>query len=91
MIYEIHYSKEASATIAKYKRSNPAAFKKLTRLLKELMEHPREGTGHPEPLVKGNSITYSRRISASARVIYDIYDDIVAVLIISVEGHYNDK
>ncbi|MDR1182360.1 MAG: Txe/YoeB family addiction module toxin [Bacteroidales bacterium] len=91
MTYEIHYSKEASTAIAKYKKSNPAAYKKLTCLLKELMEHPRAGTGHPEPLVKGNSTTYSRRISASARVIYDIYDDIVVVLIISVEGHYNDK
>jgi len=39
----------------------------------------------------GNDITYSRRISGKDRLIYDIYDDIIAVLIISVGGHYKDK
>jgi toxin YoeB len=49
------------------------------------------GTGHPKPLVKGSSIRYSRRISGKDRMIYDIFDDIVLVNIISVKGHYNDK
>jgi len=41
----------------------------------ELEEHPRTGTGHPEPLVKGGSITYSRRITTKDRLIYDVYDE----------------
>ena len=36
-------------------------------------------------------ITYSRRISGKDRIIYDIYDDVLVVLIISVKGHYDDK
>jgi toxin YoeB len=91
MIYEIHYSDEAKKVIAKYKKSNPIAYKKFSRLLPELINHPRSGTGHPEPLVESNDITYSRRISAKDRIIYDIYDDIVVVMILSVEGHYKDK
>lgn len=44
-----------------------------------------------EAIKVGNSVSYSRRISAHDRLIYDIYDDTVTVLVIAVEGHYNDK
>jgi len=91
MNYIIRYTDDANVTIAKYKKSNPIAYKKFTRLVKELTEHPRTGTGHPKPLVKGNNIRYSRRISGNDRVIYNIYDDTVVVLIVSVGGHYDDK
>ncbi|MDR1339772.1 MAG: Txe/YoeB family addiction module toxin [Prevotellaceae bacterium] len=91
MSYIIRFSDEARNVIAKYKKSNQIAYKKISRLIAELVEHPREGTGHPEPLTGGNSTTYSRRISASDRLIYDIYDDIVVVLVLSVGGHYGDK
>ena len=36
-------------------------------------------------------ITYSRHITADDRIIYDIYDDRVSVLVIQAEEHYNDK
>lgn len=91
MIYKVEFSKDAAKTVAKYKKSNPVLYKKLERLFDELMEHPRTGTGHPEPLKAGNSVTYSRRITAHDRLIYDIYDDTVTVLVIEVEGHYGDK
>ena len=91
MSYKIEFSKEADKIIAKWKKSNPIAFKKLSSYMPELAEHPRTGTGHPEPLTSGNDVTYSRRISANDRIIYDIYDEKVVVLILSVEGHYNDK
>jgi len=91
MKYTIKLSKEADRVVSKFKKSNPIAFKKYSALLDEIVEHPRTGTGHPEPLIYGNDITYSRRISAKNRIIYDIYDDIIVVLILSVEGHYGDK
>ena len=91
MNYTIRFSVEAEKVIAKYKKSNPIAYKKISRLLIEISERPREGIGHPEPLIKGNSVTYSRRITANNRLIYDVYDDIVVVLILSAEGHYGDK
>jgi toxin YoeB len=91
MNYTIEFSPEASKIIAKWKKLNPIPFKKLSSFMTELVEHPRTGTGHPEPLTAGNDVTYSRRISANDRIIYDIYDEKVVVLILSVEGHYKDK
>jgi len=91
MNYTVRYTDDALDTIAKYKKSNPIAYKKFARMLKEIIEHPRTGTGHPKPLVEGNNVIFSRRISGNDRVIYNIYDDIVVVLIVSVGGHYGDK
>ncbi len=91
MSYRIQFSEEAQRVIKKWKKSNPRSFKKLYSLLPELEAHPRTGTGHPEPLKGCSGITYSRRLSGQDRIIYDIYDDVVTVLVISVEGHYDDK
>ncbi len=34
---------------------------------------------------------WSRHVSAHDRIIYDIYDEIITVLVVEVEGHYDDK
>lgn len=91
MSYTIHFSKEAQKIVKKWKKSNPISFKKLYNILPELEQHPRTGTGHPEALKGGNGVSYSRHITAHDRIIYDIYDNIVTVLIIDIEGHYTDK
>lgn len=91
MSYSIEFSSGAQKVIKKWKKSNPLAFKKLYNLLPELEQHPRTGTGHPEPLKGGDSITYSSRLSAHDRIVYDIYDDVVTVLVLDVECHYTDK
>ena len=57
MLYEIDFTPIAIKSISKYKKSNPVQYKKLVKLLNELMEHPRIGTGHPEPLKSGDSLT----------------------------------
>ena len=91
MNYRIDFSSEAEKVVKKWKKSNPIAFKKLRNLIPELEQHPRTGTGHPEPLKGGEDITYSRHITRNDRMIYEIYDDEVLVLIIELEGHYEDK
>ncbi|MBE6276565.1 MAG: Txe/YoeB family addiction module toxin [Bacteroides sp.] len=91
MIYKIDISSDAAKIIKKWKKSNPIAFKKLYKLIPELEQHPRTGTGHPEALKGGNDITWSRHITANDRIIYDIYDDVVTVMIVELEGHYKDK
>ncbi len=55
---KIEFTQIAIKTVSKYKKSNPVQYKKLVKLLNELMEHPRIGTGHPELLKLGDSITY---------------------------------
>ena len=91
MRYIIDISDHADKIIRKWKKSNPQLFKKYQRIYHELADHPRTGTGHPEPLRGGNDITYSRRLSAHDRIIYDIHDEMVTVLVIDVEGNYDDK
>ena len=50
MMYTITYSPEAKEGLAKLKHSEPQSFKKAVKLLNEIAEHPKTGTGHPEPL-----------------------------------------
>ena len=91
MKYLVVTSDEAKKVLKKWKKSNPILLKKFQQIYHELAEHPREGTGHPEPLKGAKGITYSWHISAKDRMVYDIYDDKIVVMVISVEGHYNDK
>ncbi len=58
MIYAITFDPAVKKTIAKWKRSNPILFKKLVKILNDIMEHPRTGLGHPEPLIGGGDIRY---------------------------------
>ena len=56
----------------------------------------RNGLTHYELQSKDNAFDrkgypWSRRISAHDRIIYDIYEDVITVLVLEVEGHYNDK
>ena len=91
MMYKVEYSKAADKTLRKWKKSNPALFKKATKVLFDIMQHPRTGIGHPEALVGGNDITWSRHITADDRIVYDIYDERITVLVIQTESHYNEK
>ena len=91
MIYRIDFVPEVSKTIAKYKKSNQRVYKKLVKILMDISEHPKMGIGHPEPLKGGDEVTWSRRITAHNRIIYDVHDETVSVLVVEVEGHYDDK
>lgn len=55
------------------------------------MEHPHTGTGHPEQLSGDLSGKWSRRITKRHRLIYEIHDNEVVVIVISSYGHYSDK
>ena len=67
---------------------NPQAIKKLYRLIDELREHPRTGTGQVEQLKHFANETWSRRINREHRLVYEIHDEQVLVLVISSFGHY---
>lgn len=90
-MYTIDFEPKLKKILRKWKKSNPTLFKKLTNILLAIQDDPRHGIGHPEPLIKGNNTTFSRHISAHDRIIYDIYDKDVHVLVIELEGHYKDK
>lgn len=90
-MYTIKFDRKAEKVIAKWKKSNPNLFKKLRDTLQDIMQHPRSGIGHPEALKGGKDVTWSRHVTAHDRIIYDIHDDEIYVVVVEVEGHYNDK
>lgn len=90
-MYDIIFSPRAQADIAKLKRDEPIAHKKVVKLVNELMDHPRTGTGHPEQLRGDRSNQWSRRITQRHRLVYEIHDTEVVVLVLTAYGHYEDK
>lgn len=90
-MYKVEISTDADKAVRKWKKSNPQLWKKYQKIYNELIDHPRSGLGHPEPLKGGRDITWSRHVTAHDRLIYDIYDDVITVLVVEVEGHYDDK
>ena len=90
-MYEIEYRDQALLDIAKLKKDEPAAYKKVVSFIEELKEHPKTGTGHPEPLKGKPEGRWSRQISKKHRLVYRIFEDEVVVLVLTAYGHYNDK
>ena len=89
--YALDYAPEFEDDIKKFEKAGEKiTLKKISILLKELEVHPKTGTGHPEPL-KGRMNCWSRRITSKHRLVYEIQDDIVVVLVLSAYGHYDDK
>lgn len=89
-MYQVKFSEEATRGAALLKKSYMPAFKKLSKLIVELQEHPTRGTGKPE-LLKGLNGVWSRRIDKKNRLRYTIDNDTVLVYVVSVLGHYDDK
>lgn len=91
IMYTIIYSPRAEEDLRKLKRSEPAAFQKAVRLLNELVEHPKVGTGHPEPLKGQPEGRWSRQITKKYRLVYRIYENEIYVEVLTAYGYYNDK
>lgn len=91
MIYELHFTDEAKKDIASLKKSEPIAFQKVQKLLLELMEHPYSGTGKPEQLKYNYSGYYSRRITQKHRLVYEVNDQEITVIVLAASSHYRDK
>ena len=90
-MYTIVYSLRAEDDLRKLKKNEPAAFQKAVKLLNELAEHPKTGTGHPEPLKGDRAGQWSRTITKKHRLIYEILEKEVRVEVLSSYGHYEDK
>lgn len=91
MSYDLIFSDDAKDDIRLLKRNEPSAFKKLSKLLDELIEHPETGTGKPEQLRGNLTGKWSRRITDKHRLVYEIQKDQINVLVVNAYGHYNDK
>ena len=90
-MYVLEYTPTAEEAFRKQKKNEPQAFDKLQKLLLELMEHPTTGTGHPEQLKGDRCGQWSRKITQKHRLVYQIKEHEVIVLVLSAYGHYGDK
>ena len=87
-MYVVEFTEEAQNDVLLLQRHNPQAVKKLAKLIAELREHPRTGTGQVEQLKHYKNETWSRRITREHRLVYEIHDDQVLVIVVSSYGHY---
>jgi toxin YoeB len=91
MAYKLIISPLAEEHIKEWNASgNKAAIKKLIQFFEELVEHPTTGTGKVERL-DGYDCRWSRRINKKDRLIYDVFNQVVSVEVVSAKGHYDDK
>lgn len=91
MKYQIHYLASAERGLLQLYKSEPKAYQKALKLIAELSDHPRTGTGKPEPLSGDRAGQWSRRITQRHRLVYEIHDTEVVVLVLTAYGHYEDK
>lgn len=89
--YKIRLSKEADKGLAKLYKSEPKAYDKAIRLLEEIGISPYHGTGKPEALKGTLAGAWSRRITQRHRLVYKVYEDKIAILVLQTYGHYDDK
>ena len=69
-MYRIVFSNDAQRDLKELSKKAPQAVKKLSKLLKEIQEHPRTGTGQVEPFKGYDGDVYSRRITQGHRLVY---------------------
>ena len=81
-MYKIIFAPRAYEDAKRLEKSEPKAFQKALRFIEELKEHPKTGTGHPEPL-KGQPEKH--------RLVYRIFETEVVVEVLAAYGHYKDK
>ncbi len=87
--YRLELKETAKEHLRLIKKSgNLAMFKKITKLFEELEQHPTTGSGNPEQLKHELSGYWSRRINKKDRLIYQIIETEVLVVVVSALGHY---
>jgi toxin YoeB len=87
--FELKIDDQAKEDFAKIRKSgDQATIKKLEKIILELSEHPKTGIGNPEPLKHHLTGFWSRRLNKKDRLIYQIFEEKVVVIVISALGHY---
>lgn len=90
-VYNVIVTEDAQYDLKKLLHNEQAAYKKALKLIAELYNHPRTGTGKPEQLFGNRAGQWSRRINKKHRLVYEIRDMEVVVLVLTAYGHYDDK
>jgi toxin YoeB len=87
-MYEVVLTPKADRDYEFFLRSQPHNYKKAKKLLHELRNHPKWGSGQPEQLKYDLAGRWSRRIDEEHRMVYTIDDDVVRVEVLRMRYHY---
>jgi len=90
MTYKIKILPTAEYDLAWFRKNDRTSYSKCFDLVRELIQHPRDGTGKPERLRYFELEVYSRRVNHKDRMIYTIYEDVQEIDISSCRGHYDE-
>lgn len=88
---DVIYSEKAQKDRDYWKKSgNKAIMNKISALIEDILLHPYEGIGKPEPLKYHLIGRWSRRINQEHRIIYQVTEEntIEILEILSLKGHY---
>jgi len=91
MIYDVEFTQEAINGLQKLRRNEPSAYRKAQKLMNEIAIHPTTGTGHPHQLSGDRAGQWSCSITKKHRLVYQIKETEVLVLVLTAYGHYDDK
>jgi toxin YoeB len=90
--YSVTFSDRAKKDLSfLHKSGGKSLVKRIERIFEELGEDPYSGIGKPEQLKNNLSGLWSRRIDKKHRLVYQIIEQIVTVVVIAAKGHYDDK
>ena len=89
MSYRINFYETADEDVLRWKKSGQKTIMdRITKLLKDIAEHPYYGIGKPEALRYELSGKWSRRINDEHRIVYEVDEANNEVNVISLFGHY---
>jgi len=88
-MYRIVIVKKAEDDLNWFRKNDKSSYIKSFDLTRELIEHPRTGTGKPERLKYFENEVYSRHVNHKDRMIYTIYETLNEIDITSYRGHYD--
>lgn len=90
MEYKVIFTSAATEDAMRLKRDEPSAYKKLNKFIEELKVSPTSGTGHPHRLTGDRAGQWSRSITKKHRLVYEVHDGEIIVLVLAAYGHYDD-
>lgn len=84
----INFTKTAFKEYNSWRNENRKLQDRITDLIEDILRHPFEGIGKPEPLKHHLKGFWSRRINEEHRLVYEVTES--AINIISCKDHYSD-
>lgn len=90
--YDIEYTSQFLEDVQMHKKSGQkSVLLKINSLIDELRLHPTTGTGLPEALKGNRKGQWSRRITQKHRLIYEVHEEQITVVLLEGVGHYGEK